>query len=69
MNLGTMVVLLVLLAVVTLIVRSMVKAKKSGISLQCGCDCSHCSGICHQAVNADRLVREQYEVADRGQYN
>lgn len=69
MNLGTMLVLLVLLAIVTLIVRSMVKAKKSGRSLQCGCDCEHCGGICHQVKRAEKLVREQYEVADRGRYN
>ncbi len=28
-------------------IRSMVKDKKAGKSLSCGCDCKHCSGACH----------------------
>ncbi|MBO5522103.1 MAG: FeoB-associated Cys-rich membrane protein [Roseburia sp.] len=43
---GTLVVGLALLAVVVLIVRSMIKDKKNGKSLQCGGDCSHCGGHC-----------------------
>ncbi len=30
-----------------LAIRSMVRDKKRGKSLQCGADCSHCSGHCH----------------------
>ncbi len=37
----------VLLLVVALIVRSMIKDKKSGKSIQCGGDCKHCGGHCH----------------------
>ena len=44
---GTVVVLLVLVGVVGLAIRSMIKDKKAGKSLQCGCDCKHCSGHCH----------------------
>lgn len=44
---GTVVALLVLVGVVGLAVRSMIKDKKAGKSLQCGCDCKHCSGHCH----------------------
>ena len=44
---GTVVVGAVLVGVVALIVRSMVKDKKSGKSLQCGQDCKNCSGHCH----------------------
>lgn len=43
---GTVVVGAVLVGVVALIVRSMVKDKKNGKSLQCGCDCAHCGGHC-----------------------
>lgn len=43
---GTVVVGAVLVGVVALIVRSMVKDKKAGKSLQCGGDCSHCGGHC-----------------------
>ena len=43
---GTVVVGAVLVGVVALIVRSMVKDKKKGKSLQCGGDCSHCGVHC-----------------------
>ncbi len=44
---GTAIVLLVVLSAVGLAVRSMVKDKKAGKSLQCGGDCKHCGGHCH----------------------
>lgn len=43
---GTIVVGLLLAAVVALAVRSMIRDKKNGKSLQCGGDCSHCGGHC-----------------------
>lgn len=43
---GTLVVGLSLLAVVALIIKSMIRDKKNGKSLQCGGDCSHCGGHC-----------------------
>ncbi len=43
---GTLVVSGILIAIVALIVRSMVKDKKAGKSLSCGCDCKNCSGHC-----------------------
>ncbi len=48
MNLGTIVVLVVLCGVIVLIVRSMVRDKRSGKSLQCGMDCKNCGGHCSQ---------------------
>ena len=44
---ATFIVGAVVLAVVGLIIRSMVKDKKNGKSLQCVCDCKHCNGHCH----------------------
>ena len=44
---GTAVVLLLLAVGVGLAIRSMVKDKKAGKSLQCGQNCNHCSGHCH----------------------
>lgn len=44
---GTVLVASVLILVVALAVRSMVKDKKNGKSLQCGGDCKHCGGRCH----------------------
>lgn len=43
---GTVIVGLALATVVGLVIRSMVKDKKEGKSLQCGCDCEHCGGHC-----------------------
>jgi hypothetical protein len=44
---GTVIVLLILAAIVALIIRSMVRDKKAGKSIQCGGDCKHCGGHCH----------------------
>ena len=44
---GTVIVGVVVVGVVGLIVRSMVKDKKAGKSLQFGGDCKHCGGHCH----------------------
>jgi hypothetical protein len=43
---GTIVVAVVLLLIVGLAVRSMVRDKKNGISLQCGGNCKNCEGHC-----------------------
>ena len=44
---GTVIVGIALLVVVSLIVRKMIKDKKQGKSIQCGYDCKHCGGHCH----------------------
>ncbi|MDY2885426.1 FeoB-associated Cys-rich membrane protein [Bariatricus sp. HCP28S3_E4] len=44
---GTAVVFVLLVGVVGMIIRSMIKDKKAGKSLQCGQNCNHCSGHCH----------------------
>ena len=44
---GTAVVLLLLAGMIGLAIKSMVKDKKAGKSLQFGQDCSHCGGHCH----------------------
>lgn len=43
---GTIVVLATLAGIVVLVIRSMIRDKKRGKSLQCGGDCSHCGGHC-----------------------
>lgn len=47
MSVGTVVTLAVVAAAVGFAIRSMVRDKKNGKSLQCGGDCSHCGGHCH----------------------
>lgn len=44
---GTAVVSLLLLVVVSQIVRGMIRDKKNGKSIHCGNDCKHCGGQCH----------------------
>ena len=44
---GTVITLAVVAAAAGLAVRSMIRDKKNGKSLQCGGDCSHCGGHCH----------------------
>ena len=45
-NIGTIVVLLVLAAVVTAIIVKLVRDKKAGKNVVCGGDCSKCHGGC-----------------------
>lgn len=47
-HMGTMVVLAVLILAVVLVIRSMIRDKKNGKSLQCGGGCKYCGGHCHQ---------------------
>lgn len=46
-KMATFIVGVALVIVISLIVRSMIRDKKNGKSLQCGCDCKHCGGHCH----------------------
>jgi predicted nucleic acid binding AN1-type Zn finger protein len=43
---GTVVVGVIVIGIVGLVVKSMVRDKKNGKSLQCGNDCKHCGGHC-----------------------
>ncbi len=43
---GTAIVLAIVVGIVALVIRSIIKSKKAGKSLQCGCDCDKCGG-CH----------------------
>ena len=47
-NLGTILICLVLLAIITFIILYLVRQKKQGKS-SCGCNCAHCAmhGSCH----------------------
>lgn len=44
---ATLFVGIALMAVVVLIIKGMIRDKKSGKSIQCGCDCKNCGGHCH----------------------
>lgn len=51
---GTVIVLAVLVVIVGLIVRSMIRDKKNGKSIQCGGNCSACGGHCHYSAGAGK---------------
>lgn len=44
---GTIITGIAVVALVALAIRSMVRDKKNGKSIQCGGDCNHCGGHCH----------------------
>lgn len=44
---GTLIVAAVIFGIAILALRSIVRSKKSGKSLQCGGDCGKCHGHCH----------------------
>ena len=44
---GTLVVGIIVFGTAALIVRSMIRDRKNGKSIQCGGDCGHCGGHCH----------------------
>lgn len=46
MNTGTAIVGIVLIVVVAVVIKSMLRDKRNGKSLQCGGDCSKCGGHC-----------------------
>lgn len=43
---GTLIVGLIVFGTAGLIIRGMIRDKKNGKSIQCGCDCGHCGGHC-----------------------
>ncbi len=43
---GTIFIGAIVIGIVCLIIWSMIRDKKKGKSLQCGCDCKHCGGHC-----------------------
>lgn len=45
---GTIVTAAVLLCIVGLVIKKMIQDKKSGKSIQCGCDCEHCGGCSYK---------------------
>ncbi|MBQ6425580.1 MAG: FeoB-associated Cys-rich membrane protein [Clostridia bacterium] len=51
-NLGTIIVALILIAVISLAVARLVKNRRSGKS-SCGCNCAHCAMAesCHKQSN------------------
>ena len=44
---GTIIALGMVAFACFLAIRSMIRDKRAGKSLSCGCDCKHCSGACH----------------------
>ena len=51
---GTILILIIVLAVVALIIRSMVRDKRAGKSVICGVDCKSCGGCCSSCAGCPR---------------
>lgn len=51
---GTAVVLVVLIGTVALVIRSMIKEKRAGKSLQCGGNCGACTGCGAQKLQKEK---------------
>lgn len=45
---GTLLVGTIVIIIVAAIIRSMIKDKKAGKSIQCGVGCEHCGGHCNR---------------------
>ncbi|MBO4898749.1 MAG: FeoB-associated Cys-rich membrane protein [Lachnospiraceae bacterium] len=60
-NLGTIAVALVLIAIITVTIRSMLSDKRKGKS-SCGCRCSSCpmGASCHRAPAGQGSARQQH---------
>ena len=63
---GTVVVGVILVGIVALIVRSMIRDKKSGKSLQCGGECKNCGGHCGNKNAAFGGVRNCQRIPEQG---
>ena len=50
---GTAIVLAVLIMAVVMIIRSMLKDRRKGKSISCGCNCSSFHGACHQNLKKE----------------
>lgn len=48
---GTIIAGLIVAGIIALAVRSMVRDKKNGKSVQCGGECSHCGGHCGHSLD------------------
>lgn len=46
-NMGTIIVVAVLIVIIALIIRSMIKDKEKGQNPFCGGRCADCHGVCH----------------------
>jgi len=51
---GTILILLILVAIITLIIFSMIRDKKQGKSVICGVNCKSCGGCCHSCSGCPR---------------
>lgn len=62
---GTFVIAVILLGVIALIIRSMIRDKRNGKSLQCGVDCRKCGGHCH---NVPLQIKSDDAEHDKSKY-
>ena len=57
---GTIIALGMVVFACFLAIRSMIRDKKAGKSLSCGCDCKHCSGACHMCSPEEQARMQEH---------
>ena len=55
-NIGNLIICLLLSVIVILIIRSIIKSHKKGVSVGCGGDCSHCLAACSHKVHLPKKL-------------
>ena len=66
---GTLIVSIILLAIVALVVRSLIKEKRSGRHPSCGGNCSACGHACSELYPHSKEFLEKYKSSKSNQTN
>ena len=66
---GTLIVSIILLAIVALVVRSLIKEKRSGRHPSCGGNCGACGHACSELYPHSKEFLEKYKSSKSNQTN
>ena len=66
---GTLIVSIILLAIVALVVRSLIKEKRSGRHPSCGGNCGACGHACSELYPHSKEFLEKYKSSKSNQIN
>ncbi len=66
---GTLIVSIILLAIVALVIRSLIKEKRSGRHPSCGGNCGACGHACGELYPHSKEFLEKYKSSKSNQIN
>ena len=66
---GTLIVSIILLTIVALVIRSLIKAKRSGRYPSCGGNCGACGHACSELYPHSKEFLEKYKSSKSNQIN